>query len=241
VADPVVVLDRVSTSYEGERTATLTDVTLRVPRGQRLVIVGPNGAGKTTLLEVVNGLLPATAGEVRVFGRRIEREGHALRSEIAYMPQDLFFDPSTPFLVWDVVMASRVSRIGWLRWPGGRDRAQVERALSAVGALGLSRRPVGRLSGGQQRKVLLARALAQESRLLLLDEPTANLDPNAKIEVARIVADVERELAATALVVSHEGGPLVEDAERVVRIDAGRLVGDRVAGRRTPSRAMAVA
>jgi ABC-type Mn2+/Zn2+ transport system ATPase subunit len=238
VADPVVFLAAVSTSYEGERVATLHDLNLSVFRGQRVAIVGPNGAGKTTLLEVINGLLPSGSGEVRVFGRLVAQNGDALRSQIAYMPQDLFFEASTPFLVWDVVMAARYARIGTFRWPGRADRQQVQRSLSVVGIAGLARRPIGRLSGGQQRKVLLSRALAQESQLLLLDEPTANLDPEAKRDVARIVSQVEAELAATALVVTHEGGPLLEDAGRLVRIEAGRITRDGPMTAPSPVRAL---
>jgi len=226
VEDPVVILDAVSASYEGERIATLHDVTMHVREAERVAIVGPNGAGKTTLLEVINGLLPFTAGEVCVFGRPVARDGHRLRARIAYMAQELFFPPSTPFLVRDVVMAALYAQMGPLRWPSRDDRTRVNGAMAMVGISMLAGRPIGRLSGGQQRKVLLARALAQGSRLLLLDEPTANLDPDAKLEVARIVREVERELAATALVVSHEGGPLLDDAERLVRIEAGRITHD---------------
>jgi len=226
VEEPTVFLDAVNASYEGERIATLHDISLRVRTAERVAIIGPNGAGKTTLLEVINGLLPITAGCVHVFGQSISRKGNWLRAHIAYMAQELFFDPSTPFLVGDVVTAALYGQIGLLRWPSRVDRIRVDHALRAVGISDLRRRPIGRLSGGQQRKVLLARALTQRARLLLLDEPTANLDPEAKVDVARIVRDVEQELTATALVVSHEGGPLLDDAERLVRIEAGCITHD---------------
>ena len=218
---PVVFLDHVSTTYEGESTPTLHHVCLSVRSRDRVAIVGPNGAGKTTLLEVVNGLLPATKGQVHVFGQSIARHGHSLRARIAYMAQDMFFDPSTPFLAYDVVASAQYGQIGLLRWPTRADKARVRDALEAVDVFHLRRRPIGRLSGGQQRKILLARALAQSASLLLLDEPTANLDPEAKIDVARIVGEVEDRLDATTLVVSHEGGPLLDDAQCLVRIEAG--------------------
>ncbi len=226
---PVVFLDGVTTSYEGEALPSLNRISLRLDAGDRVAIVGPNGAGKTTLLEVVNGLLPATEGVVRVFGRPVARNGHWLRARIAYMAQDVFFEPSTPFLVRDVVMAALYGQIGLLRRPSRHHRERVHAALRAVGIEDLRRRPIGRLSGGQQRKVLLARALAQNARLLLLDEPTANLDPDAKQDVARIVRDIEAALDATALVVSHEGGPLLDDAARWIRIEGGRIVYDGAA------------
>lgn len=219
----VVRLEGVHASYEGERSATLHAIDLTVDRGDRLAIMGPNGAGKTTLLEVINGLLPSRRGRVLVFGEPIDRCGHRIRPRIATMHQELFFDERTPFLVQDVVAAARFGRIGLFRWPAKSDRLRTRSALEAVGVLDLARRPIGRLSGGQQRKVLLARALAQEAELLLLDEPTANLDPDAKVDVAAIVADVERELDATTLVVSHEEGPLLDGANRWIRIEAGRI------------------
>jgi len=223
---PVIQLDSVTAAYEGERIATLYDVTLRVSSGERVAIVGPNGSGKTTLLEVVNGLLPYTSGSVFVMGRSIRRHGHKLRTQIAYMPQEAILEPNTPFLVGDVVLAALFGQIGALRWPSRDDCARARSAMAAVGILELARRPVGRLSGGQQRKVLLARALAQQARVLLLDEPTANLDPEAKVEVARIVRSVETRLSATALVVSHESGPLLDDATRLLRIENGRVAAD---------------
>ncbi len=224
--DPVVSLESVCATYEGERTPALHDVTLWIGAGERVAIVGPNGAGKTTLLEVINGLLPYTCGRVVVFGRAVTRHAHRLRGRIAYMAQDLFFDPSTPFLVRDVVMAALYAEIGLFRWPSRADRARVDMALAAVGVVDLAKRPIGRLSGGQQRRVLLARAVVKASRLLLLDEPTANLDPEAKRDVAEIVRQVERSLGATALVVSHEGGPLLDDAERLVHIEGGHVIHD---------------
>ncbi len=233
----VVALDAVDAAYEGERSAALHGVTLYVRAGERLVIAGPNGAGKTTLLEVINGLLPFQHGEVRVFGRAVAAEGRRLRTRIAYMPQDLFFPPTTPFLVRDIVMAARYAQIGPFRWPSAEDRRHVACALDAVGIRTLAGRPIGRLSGGQQRKALLARALAQGSRLLLLDEPTANLDPVARCEVARVVSKVEEELGATALVVSHEAGPLLDDADRLVHIEGGRIAADTL---QTPPRAALV-
>ena len=219
--EPVVFLDAVTTTYEGESVPTLHHVTLRVPPGNRVAVVGPNGAGKTTLLEVINGLLPVSKGHVHVFGQPIARNGHGLRARIAYMAQDMFFDASTPFLAQDVVASAQYGQIGLLRWPSRADRARVRDALETVDVFHLRRRPIGRLSGGQQRKILLARVLAQNAKLLLLDEPTANLDPEAKIDVARIVCEVEERLDASTIVVSHEGGPLLDDAQRLVRIEAG--------------------
>ena len=108
----VVELSDVSAVYEGERTPALHNLSLRVDSREMVGIVGPNGAGKTTLLEVINGLLPVTEGTVQVLGERVGPGSHRLRRRIAYMPQDMFFPPATPFLVWDVVMLGRLPNEG---------------------------------------------------------------------------------------------------------------------------------
>jgi len=221
VDESVVSLANVWAVYEGERHATLNGVTMNVLQGEQVAVTGPNGAGKTTILEVINGLLPITSGSVRVLGDEVTRDSHRLRSRIAYVPQSLFFAPDTPFLVRDVVTAARFGRIGRWRLPAPSDWQQVDIALEAVGMTAAARRPIGRLSGGQQRKVLLARAVAQEASLLLLDEPTANLDPTSKREVADLVASIRTTLSATSIVVSHESGPLLSASDRSVALDGG--------------------
>ena len=212
--------------YEGERTPALRGITLTVAPGELVGVVGPNGAGKTTLLEVINGLLPITGGAVRVLGKPVGPSSHALRKRIAYLPQDLFFGPSTPFLSRDVVLMGRFAMIGPLRFPGKADRALVTDAMAAVGIGDLALRPIGRLSGGQQRKVLLARVLAKRPRVLLLDEPTTSLDPESKQEISHLVLQIQRELSLATLTVTHEPGPLLDRADRVLTIAGGRLVSD---------------
>ena len=229
--DDVVSLVDVHAAYAGERDATLAGVTLSVAAREQLAITGPNGAGKTTILEVINGLLPIVSGTVHAFGEPVAPASHRLRARIAYVPQNLFFSPDTPYLVRDVVLAVRFARANLLPLSIAEDRAQVARALEAVGMTEFAGRPVGRLSGGQQRKTLLARAVAQEAELLLLDEPTANLDPEAKREVADLVAQVREELGAATIVVSHEAGPLLAASDRAVVVEFGRIVdGARTAG-----------
>ncbi len=224
--DYAVELDNVTAVYEGERIPALYGITLAVDYGNIVAIVGPNGAGKTTLLEVINGLLPVTTGTVRALGEEVSPSSHRLRQRIAYLPQDLFFDPSTPFLAYDVVLMGRFAQLGVFRFPGHSDRAVVRDALRAVGVEDLARRPIGRLSGGQQRKVLLARVIARRPKLLLLDEPMANLDPQAKEELSRLILRIHAELSLTTIFVSHEPGPLLNAADRVVTVVAGRIASD---------------
>jgi len=225
---PPIAFDNVTATYEGERIPALHGISLTVLPCELVGIIGPNGAGKTTLLEVVNGLLPITTGTVRVLGEPVGPSSHGLRQQIAYLPQDLFFDPSTPFLAGDVVLMGRSAVIGVFRFPSKADRALVTEAMAAVGVADLAARPIGRLSGGQQRKVLLARVLAKRPQILLLDEPTANLDPESKDELSHTVLQIHRELSLATLTVSHEAGPLLDWADRVLTIERGRLVSDTV-------------
>ena len=223
---PSIELVDVTAVYEGERIAALRGITLVVEPSELVGVVGPNGAGKTTLLEVINGLLPITAGTVRALGEPVSRSSHGLRRRIAYMPQDLFFDPSTAFLSKDVVLMGRFAVIGPFRFPSKADRALVTDAMAAVGIGDLALRPIGRLSGGQQRKVLLARVLAKRPQVLLLDEPTASLDPESKEEISQLVLQIHGELSLATLTVSHESGPLLDRADRVLTIAGGRLVSE---------------
>lgn len=222
--DDVVSLVDVWASYEGERHATLAGLTLSVFPEEQLAITGPNGAGKTTILEVINGLLPVVSGQVRALGQNVTPTSHRLRSRIGYVPQNLFFPPDTPFLVRDVVLTARFGKQNRWSVSAAADRHHVDGALASVGISHLGGRPVGRLSGGQQRKTLLARALAQKAELLMLDEPTANLDPAAKQEVADVVALIREELGAAVVVVSHEAGPLLDASDRTVAVEAGRII-----------------
>jgi len=223
---PSIELVNVTAVYEGERIPALHGISLAVEPGELVGVIGPNGAGKTTLLEVINGLLPITKGTVRVLGEPVSPSSHNLRQQIAYLPQDLFFDPSTPFLSRDVALMGRFAVIGVFRFPSKADHALVTEAMAAVGIGDLAARPIGRLSGGQQRKVLLARVLAKRPQILLLDEPTANLDPESKEEISHLVLQIRHELSLATLTVSHESGPLLDRADRVLTIERGRLVSD---------------
>ncbi len=196
----------------------LWDIDLAIPPGRFVGIIGPNGAGKTTLLRVLLGLVPASSGMVRVFGfPPLEARRRGLR--VGYVPQRPMFDPYFPLSVWDVVFMGRVPRIGWFRWGGADDRAQVARAIALVGMKGHEHQRLSELSGGEQQRVFLARALASEARLLLLDEATTGLDLPAQHELYALLQQLRRELGLTIVAVSHDLMELAAHADELVCIN----------------------
>ncbi len=226
MAASIIELKNVSTVYEGERVPAIRDIDLTIESGEFVAIIGPNGAGKTTLLETINGLLPHTRGQVRVLGQDVARFGPQLRSQIGYVPQEFQFDETTPVLVRDVVLMGRYGRIGLFRRPTAEDRARAQEALELLGLGELAERPLGKLSGGQQQKVLLARALAKEPKILLLDEPFSHLDFAAREEVAELIARWHRERSLTVLIVLHDLEAIPQGCHRVVFLNGGRILQD---------------
>jgi len=176
----------------------LEDLSLRVERGLRVAVVGPNGAGKSTLFNVLAGLLQPSSGEVRVHGHL-----PAQYLCLAYVPQSSLMDWDFPVSVRDVVMMGRVGLIGLLRWPGRSDQRQVERSLERVQLSDLANRQISQISGGQRQRMLIARALAQEADLLLLDEPLAGLDIPSQEQILSILADLKQQ-GITVLVATHD-------------------------------------
>lgn len=194
---PTLQLDDVSAAYE-DGVPALDHVSLEVAAGEQVAIVGPNGAGKSTLLNVIAGTLRPQSGTVSIFGHA--PGGHIC---IAYVPQRSQIDWSFPVTVADVVMMGRAGQIGLLRRPRRRDWDVVHDSLARVDALDLSQTQIGALSGGQQQRVFIARALAQEAELLLLDEPLNGLDMPSQEQVFSIL-DRLRPIGVTVLVTTHD-------------------------------------
>ena len=218
-----VRLAGVSVTYQ--RHLALRDISLEFLRGDFAGIIGPNGAGKTTLLTVINGLGRVRAGSVRILDREVAPRALArLRHRIGYVPQRLEADPRAPLNCRDAVMIGRLGRIGLVRRPGARDREVVTRMMTLAGIGHLADRPVGRVSGGESQKVALARALAQEPDILLLDEPTASLDPNAVRELLGLVTEAHARFGLTTVMVTHRLDHLPAACNRVVMMDRGRVV-----------------
>ncbi len=193
---PALEMANLTVRY-GERLA-LDSITLTVPAGERLAIVGPNGAGKSTLFKAASGMIQPTAGRALVFGSPPQR--HAC---IAYLVQRTAVDWRFPVTVRDVVLMGRTREIGFFRRPGARDRAFVEECLELVDLAPLANRQISELSGGQQQRMFIARALAQEAALMLLDEPFGGLDNHTQHDLIHLLERLS-DRGATIIVATHD-------------------------------------
>lgn len=195
--DVCLVLRDVSVAYG--RRIVLRDVFADIRRGQVVGIIGPNGSGKSTLLKAIVGLVPLVSGDIRVFGE----PASSARRRVAYVPQREAVDWEFPVTVCDVVMMGRLPRVGWLRRPGRADSTKVEEVLRRVGMWEHRRTQIGQLSGGQQQRVFIARALAQDADVYLLDEPMTGIDASTQ-EVVQDVIDELRRGGKIVLIATHD-------------------------------------
>jgi len=196
MSEPLIELKGVTAGYE--RSPVIEDVDLVMPRGEFLGLVGPNGGGKSTLLRVVLGLLAPWRGSVRLLGRNPRRS----RRRVGYVPQYARFSRDFPISVREVVETGRLGRTRGMLGYRAEDRQAAERALSMVELDALAARPIGNLSGGQFQRALIARALACEPELLILDEPTANVDPRAETHLFELLRRLNGYMGI--IVVSHD-------------------------------------
>lgn len=208
-----VELHGVTVRYNGR--LILENITLKIRTGSFVGILGPNGAGKSTLLKVILGLILPQEGKVLVFGQP-PREQRRQRQLIGYLPQRPLTDPQFPVSALEVVLMGRYGLIGWGRRPRSRDYELARQLLSRVGMADKAERPIGELSGGEQQRVFIARALSVEPRLLLLDEPTISLDACAQDELYDLLRQLKEELGLTIIMVSHDIGAIAEHVEDIV-------------------------
>lgn len=209
-AVPALSVRGLAAGYPGERHA-LDGADFDVMSGERVAVIGPNGAGKSTLFKALAGLIPFTSGEISIHGVDC-RTSHAL---IGYVPQQEDIDWSFPVNVWDVVMMGRTRHIGWRRFTSARDRAVVSEMLERVGMSAFAHRQIGQLSGGQKRRVFIARALAQETDVLLLDEPFSGVDAAAEREIMQVLDDL-REQGVTVVLATHDMGMAAEQFDKLL-------------------------
>lgn len=209
-----IVARDVTVTYRNGHTA-LRHASFTTPQGTITALVGVNGAGKSTLFKAIMGFVPLAAGRITLLGMPV---AEALRRNlVAYVPQAEEVDWSFPVLVEDVVMMGRYGHMGFLRRPRPADRAAVDAALARVGMTGLRHRQIGELSGGQRKRVFLARALAQDGRVILLDEPFTGVDVQTEDQIIALLREL-RDEGRVMLVSTHNLGSVPEFCDRVVLV-----------------------
>jgi ABC-type cobalamin/Fe3+-siderophores transport system ATPase subunit len=219
-----IEINNATVSYR--ENIALKDISMIVQKGSFVAVVGPNGAGKTTLLTLINGLGTLQNGVVTIFDTRVTRYNmNHMRQDIGYVPQHQNIDPRMPISAYDVVMLGRYAHIGMFHNPGKKDHDLVNDICARVGISHLRSKPIGHLSGGEAQKVSLARALAQQPRLLLLDEPTANLDPLAQHEITKVIEQEYENNALTVLFVTHILSHLPQVCSHAILLRQGKIIG----------------
>ncbi len=197
----------------------LEKVTFSLKEGLFLAVMGPNGAGKTTLLRTMLGLAPLVEGSVKVFGVDVYERPLEVRRMVGYVPQKESVDATVPVLVKDVVLMGRCSKAGLLRPLTKEDYQVAKEALEQVGLGDLWDTPYVHLSGGQQQRVLIARALAQQPRLLLLDEPFSQIDYPSQRTIARLLRDLKEDEGTTIIACIHVLDPVIDFVDRVLLLN----------------------
>jgi len=213
---PILEIDNLTVRYE--KVTALENVTFHLHPGERVAVVGPNGAGKSTLFKVIAGVLPPNQGKVNIYG--YGPDGHIC---IAYVPQRSQVDWQFPVNVSDVVMMGRIGKLGLLRWPKKKDWSVVQQSLQVVGLGSLAQRQISELSGGQQQRMFIARALAQEAELMLMDEPFTGLDINSQEDILTILDELQKR-GVTILASTHDLNLAADSFNKVMLLNR-HLVG----------------
>lgn len=225
MADCSIELSEISVTYPNGKSA-LDDVSLTLRQGTIYGLIGANGAGKSTLFKSIMGLVKPTTGQVTIAGRSVQ---DALRGNlVSYVPQTEDVDWNFPVLVEDVVMTGRYGHMGFLRIPSQRDKEVVREALQRVEMAGFAKRQIGELSGGQKKRVFVARALAQEGQILLLDEPFAGVDIKTEQSLAQLLRGLAKE-GRLILVSTHNLGSVPSFCDEAILIDRSVLAAGPVA------------
>lgn len=205
----------VSVTYNNGHTA-IKDISFHLASGTTCALVGVNGSGKSTLFKSIMGLVKPNTGFISVFGMPVKE---ALQQNlVAYVPQSEDIDWNFPILVYDVVMQGRFGHMGWLRKPKEVDKQAVQMAMQRLGIAELAHRQIGELSGGQKKRVFLARALAQQSRIILLDEPFTGVDVKTEIAIMDLLCELRHE-GLLMLVSTHNLGSVPDYCNHVVLIN----------------------
>jgi manganese/iron transport system ATP-binding protein len=215
LSQPILGLKDVSIRFNG--VSALDHISFQLHKGERVAIIGPNGAGKSTLFNVIAGVLSPSQGQVNIYGNRPGK--HIC---IAYVPQRSQVDWQFPVNVADVVMMGRIRKLGLFGWPKRKDWDYVHASLELVGMADLARRQIGELSGGQQQRAFIARALAQEAELMLMDEPLTGLDVKSQEEIFTILDEL-RQRQVTIMVATHDLNLAAERFDRLMLLNEQML------------------
>ena len=222
---PGLRVEDVTVTYPNGHTA-LRDASFNIPRGTITALVGVNGSGKSTLFKAVMGFVTLAKGSVSVLGLSVTEAQN--QNLVAYVPQSEDVDWNFPVLVRDVVMMGRYGQMNWLRMPRKRDRELVSAALERVGMSKYAKRQIGELSGGQKKRVFLARALAQEGEVILLDEPFTGVDVNTEEQIIELLRSL-RDEGRVILVSTHNLGSVPEFCDRAVLLNQTVLAAGKTA------------
>jgi zinc transport system ATP-binding protein len=211
--EPAIAINNLSVFHNGQ--PTLEDIFLEIATGSFVGILGPNGAGKSTLLRVILGLIRPDKGQVYIFGKtpqQLRRHKHI----IGYLPQRPLNNPHFPVSVLDVVLMGRYGIMGLGKRPSSRDLDLAWQHLKLVGMAGRAASAIGELSGGEQQRVFIARALSVEPKLLILDEPTISLDACAQDDLYELIHQLQEQMDLTVIMVSHDIGVVSEHVKDIV-------------------------
>lgn len=217
-SNPILSLDNIKVSF-GEHLV-LKDVNINVYPGEFIGLIGANGAGKSTLLKVILGLLQPTNGKVTIFNDKEKETKHL----IGYVPQKIFLDPNVPLRSRDLVALGLDGHKFGIPFPSKKKERIVNEILEAVDAMRYADAPAGKLSGGEQQRLLIAQALLTNPKVLLLDEPLSNLDIKSAYEIINLVSRIGRERGIAIILVAHDMNPLLGVMDRVVYLADGNAV-----------------
>ena len=217
---PILAIQAISVAIQDKKI--LDDISLDVQRGEIVAVVGPNGAGKTTLIRTISGFLQPTKGKVIIANQDLQTLNPKHRAQyIGVVPQARNLPGA--YTVYQTVMMGRTPHMGWLGHPGMQDAQKVNQVLVDTHSIDLSERRMGELSGGEQQRILLARALAQNSPILLLDEPTAHLDLHHQSSLMSLVSNAAKKDGLAVLLAAHDLNLVALYADRVAILVGGRI------------------
>ena len=209
---PALKVENLSAGYPNEKLA-IRDVNFCLEKGEKVAVIGPNGAGKSTLFKAIVGVIPFISGNISIFGEDC-RASHNL---VGYVPQQDDIDWTFPVTVYDVIMMGRARQIGWFRWAGAKDHDVVEGLLEQLSLQELRKRPIGSLSGGQKQRVFIARALAQETRVLIMDEPFTGVDTTSESDILQVLSTLQQQ-GITIIMSTHNMGMAAKEFDKILLI-----------------------